>query len=151
MRARFTLAVVVVIAGVSVAAVSLAASGRTASTVVLGSAAFAGQGGEGWGTSRPKRIFNGGDPSGLIREIQWVSWGGSTATGYGLHSIFKPHGGYYSEPVLAIVRASGLGRCSSDSPRAYTHLSIREPERPEGPLGAWASWSGADSICRFGF
>jgi hypothetical protein len=150
MGARFALAIVVIAAGLSVPAASLAASGHTASTVVLGSAAFAGQGGEGWGTSRPMRVFNGGDPSGLLREIRWASWGGSSAIGYALHPIFKPHGGYYPEPVLAIVRASGLGRCSPSGPLAYTHLSIRDPERPDGPLGAWYAWSGAKSICKVG-
>jgi hypothetical protein len=151
MRARLALVAVVFAAGVSVAAASLAASGSTASTVVLGSAAFAGQGGEGWGTSRPTRIFNGGDPSGLVKEIQWASWGGSTAIGYGLTFIFKPHGGYYSEPVLVVLRASGLGKCTAKGPRAYAHLSVRNPERPEGSLGPWSSWSGTKSLCKFGF
>jgi hypothetical protein len=151
MPRRLALAAVIFAAALSVAAASLAASGGTASPVVLGSAAFAGQGGEGWGTSRPRKIYNGGDPSGLVREIQWTSWGGNTAIGYGIHFIFKPQGGYFSEPVLIELRASGLGKCSSSGSRAYAHLSVREPERPEGPYGRWSSWSGAKSICQFGF
>src|SRR5579872_2840325 len=50
---------------------------------------------EGWGTVRPSRIFNGGDPSGLVTQIHWTSWGGSVAVGHGLNSIFAPQGGYY--------------------------------------------------------
>src|SRR5438270_557935 len=86
----------VMLIGLSVAAFS--AGG--ANTVVLGSATFAGTGGEGWGTSHPAKVYNGGDPSGLVKEIQWTSWGGKTAIGYGLGYIFKPHGGYYNRPVL---------------------------------------------------
>jgi hypothetical protein len=48
----------------------------------------------GWGTAKPARIFNGGDPSGLVTHIRWASWGGSTANGHGLNWIFKPGGGY---------------------------------------------------------
>ena len=118
-----------------------------ASNVVLGAAAFQPIGGQGWGTARPTRIFNGGDRSGLVREIQWTSWGGSTAIGYGLNAIFKPNGGYFSQSVLIELRASGLGKCSSSGPPAYTHLSIRVPTRPEGPFRAWSSWAGARSIC----
>jgi hypothetical protein len=43
---------------------------------------------------RPHKLFNGGDPSGLVTHIHWVSWGGKTAIGYGLNPIFKPGGGY---------------------------------------------------------
>jgi hypothetical protein len=131
---------------------SLAASDTAAaSPVVLGSPAFAGHGAEGWGTSRPRRFYNGGDPSGLVKEIQWTSWGGESAIGYGLNAIFKPQGGYYSQPVLVEIRASGLGKCSASGPRAYTHLSIRAPDRPEGPLGPWRAWSEAPNICKSAF
>jgi hypothetical protein len=150
MHRRLVLAAIVAV-GLSVAGVSLASSGDTASTVVLGSSVFAGRYGEGWGTSRPRRIFNGGDPSGLVREIQWTSWGGSTAIGYGIHFIFKPQGGYYSQPVLIELRATGLGKCSPSGPRAYTHLSVRDPVRPEGAYGPWFAWSGAKTLCRSGF
>jgi hypothetical protein len=99
----------------------------------------------------PAKIFNGGDPSGLVKEIRWVGWGGKTATGFGLNFIFKPQGGYYSQPVIIELRASGLGRCGAGGSRAYSHLSVRVPERPEGPLGKWSSWSGAKTLCKAGF
>jgi hypothetical protein len=149
MRAR--IALVAVIAVASVASVSFASDGHTASTVVLGSEAFAKPSGAGWGTSQPRRIYNGGDPSGLVTEIQWTGWGGPTAMGYGVGSIFKPRGGYYSQPVLTELRASGLGKCTPGGPPAYTHLSVRAPIRPEGPYRPWSSWSEAKTLCEFGF
>jgi hypothetical protein len=61
----------------------------------------------------------------------------STAIGYGLNSIVKPNGGYYSRPVIIELRAQKLGRCTSSGPRAYTQLYFRVPSRSEGPLGPW--------------
>ena len=119
------------------------------SSVALGSSAFAKPYGEGWGTARPARIFNGGDPSGLVKEIQWTSWGGRVAVGYGLGWIFKPAGGYYNRPLLVELRAEALGHCGSQP--AYTQLAIRVPSKPEAPLGSWHLWSEAKSLCRFGF
>ena len=127
----------------------VATTARASTTVVLGSSAFAKPYGEGWGSSQPARIYNGGDPSGRVTEIHWTSWGGSTAIGYGLNSIFKPKGGYYSTPVIVELRAQRLGRCGSHP--AYTQLAIRGPAKPEAPLGAWHLWSEAKSLCQFGF
>ncbi len=141
--------VAVVVASFSVVGCVSSSSAAT-SNVVLGSPAFAPQGGEGWGTAQPAKIYNGGDPSGLVREIHWVDWGASSAIGYGLHAIFKPHGGYYSEPVLTELRATGLGKCGG-GPRAYTLLYVRDPQRPDGPAGPWYLWSEAKSLCRSGF
>ncbi len=73
--------------------------------VVLGSAEFAKPDGEGWGTSKPPKIFNGGDPSGLVSHIRWASWGGATAIGYGRNAIFKPGGGYYTQLATIELRA----------------------------------------------
>jgi hypothetical protein len=38
---------------------------------------------EGYGTAQPATIFNGGDPTGLVINIRWQSWGGPTAVGTG--------------------------------------------------------------------
>jgi len=119
--------------------------------VVLGSRSFAGPQGAGWGTARPSEIFNGGDPSGLVTRIHWMSWGGSSAVGTGKNAIFKPTGGYYEQLVTIRLRATGKGRCSASGPLAYKKLYVREPSRPGGPLGKWFSWSGSRNICRFGF
>jgi hypothetical protein len=122
---------------------------RAAPAPVLGAQAFAGPYGEGWGTVRPPTIFNGGDPSGLVSDIHWSSWGGPTAIGWGRNPIFKPGGGYYAHPVAIKLRAGALGHCGSR--RAYTRLSVRVPNRPGGPLGPWRSWSGASTICKSPF
>ena len=56
--------------------VGAAASAASLPTVVLGSRAFAGPQGAGWGQPHPNEIFNGGDPSGLVTHIRWSNWGG---------------------------------------------------------------------------
>jgi hypothetical protein len=145
---RATIVVLVAVLSTT-AGVSASSAAGGPGSVVLGSAAFATPDGEGWGSARPARVFNGGDPSGLVTEIHWTSWGSSTAVGYGLNSIFKPGGGYYSRPVIVELRAQALGHCGSRP--AYTQLAIRGPSKPEGRLGSWHLWSEAKSLCRFGF
>jgi len=113
--------------------------------IALGAKAFAPMG-TGFGTTKPKEIFNGGDPSGLVQNISWKHWGSATATATGKTSIFKPHG-YYPQLVAAELRASNLGHCTAHGPLAYRRLEAREPSRPGGPLGKWFLWSGQKSIC----
>jgi hypothetical protein len=107
--------------------------------------------GEGWGSARPTKIFNGGDPSGLVTNIRWQSWGGTEAFGVGKNSIFKPGGGYYPDLVTIELRASDLGRCPQGGQIAYRRLYFRVPSVPGGPLGPWTGWSGSDGdICTYG-
>jgi len=113
---------------------------------VLGSQSFEPKG-FGWGNVHPSRIFNGGDPSGLVTHIHWTRWGDSIATGRGLNSISKPHGGYYPEPVTIELHASNLGHCTASGSLAYRRLSFRVPSHPGGKLGPWMLWSGASTIC----
>lgn len=42
-----------------------------------------GMGQQGYGHVKPHTIFNGGDPTGLVKKIHWSSWGGRRATGTG--------------------------------------------------------------------
>jgi hypothetical protein len=135
---RLTTAVLIVGA---LAAPSLAAG---KSGVVLGSMAFA-PNGWGWGTSKPKSIFNGGDPSGMVTHIHWRSWGGPTAIGFGRNPIFKPKGGYYGRLAKIELRAEDIGSCKGRA--AYRQLSVRVPSHPGGKLGPWRPWSDAASIC----
>lgn len=116
--------------------------------VVLGAKAFAPQG-NGFGTVKPRKIFNGGDPSGLVSNITWSHWGSATATAAGKTSIFKPQGGYYHTLVRAQLKASNLGHCTANGPLAYRRLQIRVPSRPGGRLGRWLLWSGSKTICTF--
>lgn len=145
---RATIGVLLAVISTTGGVLASSAAGGSGS-VVLGSAEFAKPDGEGWGSAQPARVYNGGDPSGLVTEIHWTSWGSSTAIGYGLNSIFKPGGGYYSRPVIVELRAQELGHCGSRP--AYTQLAIRGPSKPEGQFGSWHLWSEAKSLCRFGF
>jgi hypothetical protein len=122
------------------------AQAGAASNPVLGAKAFAAPYGKGFGTPEPAEIFNGGDPSGSVRDIKWSGWGNPSAIGYGLNPIFKPEGGYYRKPARIELRATGLGKCGST--RAYTRLEVRIPKHPGGKLGKWFSWSGAKTICK---
>ncbi len=129
----------------AVAAV-FASSAGAAANPVLGAKAFAAPYGSGFGTAEPAEIFNGGDPSGSVRDIHWSGWGNPTAIGYGLNPIFKPHGGYYRKPARIELRATDLGKCGKQA--AYTKLEVRIPKHPGGKLGEWFSWSGAKTICK---
>lgn len=125
---------------------ALAGSAAAAPNPVLGAKAFAAPYGKGFGTAEPKEIFNGGDPSGSVRDIKWTGWGNPSAIGYGLNPIFKPHGGYYRKPARIELRATSLGKCGKQV--AYRKLEVRIPKVPGGKLGKWMSWSGAYTICK---
>jgi hypothetical protein len=140
-RARILIPLVVVLCGLTAAA-----SAYAAANPVLGAKSFAAPYGKGFGTPEPAEIFNGGDPSGSVTQIQWTGWGNPSAIGYGLNPIFKPHGGYYRKPARIELRATGLGKCGSRT--AYTRLEVRIPKHPGGKLGKWFSWSGAKTICK---
>jgi hypothetical protein len=145
---RIATTAVVLLAGIALwagAGVLATTASSANSPIVLGGKVYGGEYGEGWGTARPKTIYNGGDPSGLITHVHWSSWGGAVAHGRGRNPIFKPHGGYYRHPVVALLKAKRIGTC--EGRRAYLKLLIREPRRPGGPLGPWRSWSGPQTIC----
>jgi hypothetical protein len=133
---------------VSPAAASRAGSAAHVSSVVLGSKSYYAPQSRGWGTVKPKTIFNGGDPSGLVSNIHWQNWGQKSAIGWGYTSIFKPQGGYYPTLVRAELRATDLGRCNGRGPMAYRHLDARVPAKPGGPLGKWFHWASTGNICR---
>jgi hypothetical protein len=118
-----------------------------ATAAVLGASAFAPHGG-GFGTAHPRRIFNGGDPSGLVSSIHWTGWGGAVAHGRGLNPIFRPQGGYFAQRARIQLRAQRLGTCGSGP--AYTRLYVRLPQWPGGPLGPWWRWAAARTICAAG-
>ena len=103
-------------------------------------------GGIGWGTARPKMIFNGGDPSGMVSKIRWSNWGSKTAFGRGQGAAFKPGGGYYAKPIQVQLKASKIGHTKNG--RAYKHLTARFQKRPGGP---WTKWSGWLSLRDVGF
>jgi hypothetical protein len=124
------------------------AGAQGGSDVVLGSEDYA-PNGDGFGEVEPAKIFNGGVPSGLIRQVKWKHWGDPTARGRGLGSQYKPGGGYYRRPVKVRLRAKRIGTCPGHPERAYTKLLARFQKRPGARFGEWFSWSGSDQICSF--
>lgn len=136
----------VLLALVGCVGLAAATSALAARQVVLGSADFA-PNGTGFGTSHPRRIYNGGDANGSVFDIHWYRWGGHTAFGVGKQPMFKPAGGYYRLPVLARLHGVARGRCYPGGLLAYTRLYVRSQTRPGGPFGRTYLWSGAHSLC----
>jgi hypothetical protein len=120
------------------------------SQVTLGSSKFYAPISRGFGTVRPKEIFNGGDPSGHVTNITWDSWGGAEATGHGMNAIFKPAGGYYATQVRIDLSARNVGTCPGESHPSYRQLFAREPSRPGGKPGKWFLWAEAHDLCADG-
>ena len=116
---------------------------------VLGSKRFTGPNGRGFGKAQPRRIYNGGDPSGLVQGIHWHHWGAEVSRGRGRTYILRPDGGYYRHLVRTKLRAHSLGHCRGSHRPAYRKLSFRVPTEPHGPLGPWQPWSRSRTICRF--
>ena len=84
-------------------------------------------GAKGFGQVKPREIFYGGDPTGLVCHIQWHTWGGPVARGTGVgwyvgnnQSVNEGH-----EAVAAVV-ASKLGKWMSR--RAYDRLTWSFPD-----------------------
>jgi len=115
---------------------------------VLGELDFYGQYGKGWGRVKPRTVFNGGVPSGLVRKIRWRRWGSRTAVGRGWTSLYRPRGGYYRRSGRIILRASRLGTCpATGGIPAYTRLSARVQVKPGGRYGRRFLWAGNRDIC----
>ena len=77
---------------------------------------------KGFGKAKPSEIFYGGDPTGLVCNIRWKTWGARIATGYGTGWYVNSHESVaQGHPAVAIVKAAHLGRWHGK--RAY--LSLR--------------------------
>ena len=68
---------------------------------------------DGYGTVRPARVFNGGDPTGDIWDITWSSWGGEQAIGTGTSYAIPPGAISVAQSVKepATIVAYNLGNC----------------------------------------
>ncbi len=78
----------------------------------LGQLAGSFSGGKGFGQVEPTTVFNGGDPTGLVRDVVWKSWGGATAVAGGVSDYVGPGqtvAAGAEEP--ATVVAFDLGTC----------------------------------------
>jgi hypothetical protein len=67
-----------------------AEASRPAPTLGLLTGLFA-HGGVGFGRVRPKEVYNGGDPTGLVTSISWRDWGQGQAVGAGRSVYVAPN------------------------------------------------------------
>lgn len=75
--------------------------------------------GAGFGQVRPSEIYLGGDPTGLVCRIHWLSWGGQLAVGDGTGWYINSHQAVSqgkAAPVVVVLYYLGTWR---DRP-AYT-------------------------------
>lgn len=85
---------------------------------------------EGFGNVKPARIFNGGDPTGLFRDITWDSWGEHIAYGHGTANYEPPNASVaesYAQP--ADFAAYDLTTCGEKP--TYRHLAVWFPTHNE--------------------
>ena len=85
---------------------------------------------QGYGHVKPSKIFNGGDPTGLVENIHWKSWGGAQAIGTGTAEYVGPHQ-YVADgtEMSARIVLFQLGQCKHR--RAYDAIEWYFPERGE--------------------
>lgn len=83
--------------------------------------------GKGFGKVRPSQIYNGGDPTGLVKQVVWKSWGGARAFGTG-DSDYVAAGQSVAQgrDELATVVAFDLGTC--DGKLMYQAIEWYFPE-----------------------
>jgi hypothetical protein len=77
--------------------------------------------GAGFGQVRPKEVYNGGDPTGLVTSITWRDWGRGQAVGTGRSDYVGPNqsvAGGTIEPVRIV--AFDLGVCNGH----YMYASV---------------------------
>jgi hypothetical protein len=88
------------------------ASAPPPAPVTLGQLAGLFARGSGFGQVRPARIFNGGDPTGLVTNIAWRSWGRARAVGTGTGEYVGPSQSVATGTDEAVtVVAFRLGTC----------------------------------------
>jgi hypothetical protein len=69
-------------------------------------------GSSGFGQVKPAKIFNGGDPTGLVTNVVWSSWGGAQATATGSSEYVGPNQSVaQGTQETATVVAFNLGTC----------------------------------------
>lgn len=120
MHWRGAIATVMLIVGVS------AAPAAAASAPTLGLHQHFTQG---FGHVRPRIVSYGGDPTSLVTDVHWRSWGGARAVGEGTADWVWP--GWCvacgSTQLRATVVAFGLARCGGHP--AYRHVEWYFPSR----------------------
>ncbi len=85
---------------------------------------------EGYGHARPGTVFNGGDPTGLVKSIEWLTWGGPRAVGVGSAFFVSPdQSTAEGHRAAAVIVAFKLGSCRGR--RAYNAVQWYFPEYGE--------------------
>jgi hypothetical protein len=96
---------------------------------------------EGFGSARPAIISFGGDPTSVVSDIHWQSWGGAQAVGDGMSTWVWPGTCTgCNRPSQARVVAFDLGRCNGMV--SYLRLEWYFPE-----YGDTFSAARADRVC----
>jgi hypothetical protein len=72
----------------TIIAVASANAGSGPTPILIGGGA---RSSVGFGKVKPGKIFLGGDPTGLVCAIHWISWGGQFAIGTGTGFYLGPH------------------------------------------------------------
>ena len=83
---------------------------------------------EGYGEARPTSISNGGDPTGVVGDIRWTSWGGARATGTGT-STYVSAGQSVAGASVVLWTPGPRGtinslRAVSDDDGAFTAINV---------------------------
>jgi hypothetical protein len=105
-------ATVAAVATASAPATPQPSATATAPAPTLGQLAGVFARGQGFGQVEPSTIFNGGDPTGLVKHITWQSWGAAKAIGYGQAEYVGPNQSVATgkqKPVTVV--AFHLGMC----------------------------------------
>jgi len=82
---------------------------------------------QGYGVVQPTTINNGGDPTGIVTNVTWQSWGGSRATGQGTSTYVAPNETTsQGTQAQATIVAFNLSTCHGQS--AYTAIEWYFPQ-----------------------
>jgi hypothetical protein len=87
------------------------ASGPSAAVPTLGQPTGVFAHSQGFGQVKPAKIFNGGDPTGLVTQVVWRSWGGAKAIATGISDYVGPNQTVAEgrqEPVTVVAFSLGI-------------------------------------------
>ncbi len=82
----------------------------------------------GFGAVRPRTIYLGGDPTGLVEHISWSSWGRPQALGTGIADFVWPGQSVAGGSVLAPAKIVAYDLRSCHGRRAYLKVTWYFPE-----------------------
>jgi hypothetical protein len=86
---------------------------------------------QGYGQVKPTTVSNGGDPTGVVTDVTWSSWGGNTATGTGASTYLSANASSMADAIQAkaTIVAFDLGTC--DGKLMYQAIEWYFPEYGE--------------------